>query len=218
MVLDMFLTGLLRVKCSAGYKDIRELWITDRELRTFFRWGLLCIFAPVIKHRVMQVKYAILQLFLQLEVMLEKLSDDEYNASIETLSGSSIGQHFRHVLECFQELGKGYHRGFVNYDLRKRDRNLETSRRFALRQMALIGDTLERPEKQLVLAMAAGEDDGIDVPTSYYRELVHNLDHTVHHMALMRIGVSAVSAIQLPEEFGVAYATIKYRANNSFSN
>lgn len=166
----------------------------------------------------MQVRYAILQLFIQLEAVLEQLSDEEYNTSIEALSRATIGQHFRHVIECYQELEKGYHRGFVNYEQRKRDHHLETNRRFALRQMALIGDMLEKPERPLVLITAMGEDVCVDVPTTYYRELIHNLDHTVHHMALMRIGLSAISAMQLPAAFGVAYATIKLRANSSYSN
>ncbi|MBN9382453.1 MAG: hypothetical protein J0H74_16915 [Chitinophagaceae bacterium] len=166
----------------------------------------------------MQVKNAILHLFLQLENLLEQLSDEQYNTSVEALSRATIGQHFRHVIECYQELEKGYHRGFVNYEQRKRDHNLETNRRFALRQMALVGDMLEKPERSLVLVADMGKEVYIDVPTTYYRELIHNLDHTVHHMALMRIGVSAVSAVLLPSAFGVAYSTIKFRESKSFSN
>jgi len=49
------------------------------------------------------------------------------------------------------------------------------------------------------------------IPSNYYRELAYNLEHTIHHMALIRVGVNEVSSIELPVEFGVAYSTVKYR-------
>jgi len=162
-----------------------------------------------------QLKDTILQLFLQLEEVLGQLSDEQYNTRIASLSGATIGQHYRHVIECYQELLKGYELGYVNYDRRKRDLRLETNRRLVLRQMALTGDSLEMPERQLVLVEALGENTHMEVPSSYYRELIHNLDHTIHHMALIRIGIEATAAIRVPEKFGVAWSTIKYRQNRS---
>ena len=72
---------------------------------------------------------------------------------------------------------------------------------------------LDRPAKSLLLQAAYDDssDDSITVETNYYREIVYNLEHTVHHMALIRVGVNEVSELELPEGFGVASSTIKYR-------
>jgi uncharacterized damage-inducible protein DinB len=162
----------------------------------------------------MQLSSAILPLFFQLADLLEQLSDEEYRQPMPVLSGATIGQHFRHVLECFQELERGYQDGDVNYDLRKRDRRLETDRAFAHRVMASIDSALRKPDKPLQLYAALEEGMEVSLSSTYYRELLHNLDHTVHHMALIKIGLSELPGIQVPDSFGVSHATIQHRSNN----
>ncbi|HEX8061527.1 MAG TPA: hypothetical protein VF473_11360, partial [Cyclobacteriaceae bacterium] len=52
------------------------------------------------------------------------------------------------------------------------------------------------------------------VETTYYRELVYNLEHAVHHMAVIKIAIRSTTLIDIPVDFGVAAATIKYRSHN----
>jgi hypothetical protein len=119
------------------------------------------------------------------------------------------------MIECLQELEKGYPEGLVNYDLRKRHLVLETDVDFARLQLATIGAVLDKPDKPLVLEATVEGGVQVRLASSYDRELHHHLDHMVHHMALIRVGLLALDPILLPESFGVAYATMRSRASQS---
>lgn len=150
----------------------------------------------------------------QLKELLKNLTDEQYSRSVAVLSGASIGQHIRHVIEFFQELEKGYKTGLVNYDGRKRNYTLETRRLVAIQELGGIETVVAKENKVLTLAADFGGEEGntCEVPTNYQRELAYNLEHTIHHMALLRIGVNEVATIELPENFGVAMSTLKYRS------
>ena len=101
----------------------------------------------------------------------------------------------------------------VNYEKRKRDYKIETEKDFAIRFLQEIYHRVERPNIDLVMRTEDYEDGTgiIDIPTNYYREIAYNLEHTIHHMALIRVGINEISNVVLSQEFGVAYSTIKYR-------
>lgn len=162
---------------------------------------------------ITQLTIPISGLLIQLQQLLQSLTDEEYAKGIKLLSGATIGQHTRHIIEFFFELNTGYRSGLVNYDERKRDYETETSRECAIAKLQLAIDQLEKEDKLLSL-IADYEDNSISpitIITNYRRELAYNLEHTVHHMALLKIGISALTSIALPANFGVALSTIKYR-------
>lgn len=146
----------------------------------------------------------------QISEMLEALTDEQYRRSLPVLSGASMGEHIRHVIEFFIELDRGYQTGQVNYDARRRDKAIERHRDVALEKLDLITSDLAKDNKVLLLTTDIS-DQQVLVTTNYERELIYNLEHAVHHMALMKIGISALTAFKLPETFGVASSTIKYR-------
>lgn len=151
----------------------------------------------------------------QLEALLEQLDDTQYRERLPILSNVSLGQHTRHILEFFLELEKGYETGLVDYDRRKRDQRIENSRVFAIGKLREVAGGLDKPNKEMTLAVDLDKDEmGLPssrVSSNYYRELVYNLEHTVHHMALLRIGIEAISGPALPDGFGVAVSTLKHR-------
>ena len=161
----------------------------------------------------MILKQPIQHVFVQLSESLKQLTDAEYSQPSKILFNATIGQHVRHIIELFLCLEKGYDEGFVNYERRKRDYRIETDKNVAAGLLKDIFRRIERENRDIVLE---AEDYGdvaeiVAIPSNYYRELAYNLEHTIHHMALIRVGINEVSAITLPDEFGVAYSTIKYR-------
>ncbi|QTE34826.1 hypothetical protein J3L18_16880 [Mucilaginibacter gossypii] len=161
----------------------------------------------------MQLKEPISNLLEQLQYVIDELSPLQYTQPVKLLSQSSIGQHTRHILEFFIELNKGYETGMVDYDKRVRNKAIEADKDFAVTTIRQVEANVQKPDKELLLQAEYGEGEAhsAQVFSNYYRELVYNLEHTVHHMALIRIGVNAVSDVVIPDEFGVAASTLKYR-------
>jgi hypothetical protein len=149
----------------------------------------------------------------QLAGALQQISDEEYRRPVNLLSLASIGQHVRHIIELFQCANEGHGSGVVNYENRKRDRRIETDRLFSIGLLKQIPGALQLHNKPLLMEAAYNDVDGplTRIPTNYYRELAYNLEHTIHHMALIRIALEHSCAQQLEASFGVAPATIQYR-------
>ena len=161
----------------------------------------------------MQLQQTVKSVFVQLSGSLHQLTDAQYVQPSKTLFNATIGQHVRHIIELFVCLEKGYETGLVNYEKRKRDLAIETDKDFANMLLQTIYTNLEKPNKKLLLESNYDEHSAetLTVTTNYYREIIYNLEHTVHHMALIRVGINEVSTIAVPEEFGVASSTIKHR-------
>ena len=159
------------------------------------------------------LKQSIQHVFVQLSESLNQLSNEEYVKPSKVLLNATIGQHVRHIIELFQCLEKGYDDGVVNYEKRKRDYQIESNKELACSLLKDIYQSIERPNKEIMLETEDYCDTMqlVSIPSNYYRELAYNIEHTIHHMALIRIGINEVSSVVLPEEFGVAYSTVKYR-------
>jgi hypothetical protein len=147
----------------------------------------------------------------QLLDLCRRLSPSEYARPLPVLSGYSVGTHVRHVLE-FYDLLLNHGAGPLSYDHRKHDRQLETCPAGTARKLETLLAGLDAlpPDGPLVLEtrLSPGNDAPVRVPSSYPRELLYNLEHAIHHMALIRIAVNSLyPALSLPESFGVAYAT-----------
>lgn len=142
--------------------------------------------------------------------LLIQLTNKEYTAPVGALSNATIGQHTRHIIELFQCLLTQYNTGIVNYDLRKRNSDIENDTNYAIACIKSIVKELDLPDKNIVLQSQL-KDDLLSIDSTYYRELYYNLEHCIHHQALIKVGLVDLKHIYTENEFGVAPSTIKYR-------
>ena len=144
-------------------------------------------------------------------VLLRDLPDGVYDRPSSLLSGATIGQHVRHIVEMYQGLLMGYDSSLVEYDKRKRDRSIETDRVFAETILIEIINNLNKTDKNLFVIYEL-EGREVKLQSNYHRELMYNMEHAIHHMALIKVAVIEMTDIILPKEFGVAPTTLQYRA------
>jgi len=146
----------------------------------------------------------------ELTVLLNQLSDTEYSKSCKALSNATIGEHTRHILEMFQCLQSDYDSGVLNYDKRQRNNRIQTETEFAKQCIIDIKAGLQSENKIMFLEQYI---DGLTtrIQSNYYRELLYNLEHCVHHQALIKVALLEFENISVDENFGVAQSTIEYR-------
>jgi len=148
----------------------------------------------------------------ELSLLLHKLHSGDYTHKSAMLGDTSIGQHVRHIIELTQSLLQGYTEGIVNYDARKRDIQIETEKDFAQHCIRQLSSSLYRPDKPLLLVQ--GNDMANTVSSYYYRELMYNTEHTIHHKALIRVALREMQLTLVGDDFGVAPSTIRYRKSH----
>jgi hypothetical protein len=157
------------------------------------------------------------QLSEQLESLtsvISSLTDEQFTRKSPLLGEASIGSHTRHIIELVQCACSGYVKGRVDYLNRSRDFALENDRLLALSALQQFDDALMLADKQLELAVENSEDPETNRPvvTTYYREIVYNTEHTIHHLALIKVALIEMQLQIVDPHFGMAYSTIKYKS------
>ncbi|MEX2511529.1 MAG: hypothetical protein WD398_01375 [Cyclobacteriaceae bacterium] len=155
-----------------------------------------------------------------ISALLENLTEDQYQYPSAFLSGASIGQHIRHIIEFYTCLTKAYMEdGPVNYDGRKRDHGLEKKPLEAINVIdqiiGCLGTKKIAGDTVLLANYTVNETQICSIPSSFQRELAYCLEHSIHHQALIKIGLfeQGLSELICPD-FGVAPSTIKFRVAN----
>ena len=152
----------------------------------------------------------------QLEDVVTQISAEDFTKPSPALSNSSVGQHLRHTLEFFICLESGFREGVINYDKRAHDKLIETDKFIALDAIRRIKDFVVATNKDVALRLDVGyerhTEDCVTIQTNYFRELTYNIEHAVHHMALIKIGVREIASyVTLSRDFGIAVSTLRHK-------
>ncbi len=152
-----------------------------------------------------------------LKKLLKSLNSTSFTFKCDSLFGSTIGMHFRHIIEfydcCFEQKEKG----IINYDLRNRNTALEQDINFGIITINKVIDSIHqlKHSKNENLILVSGlnkETKNNGVETSFYRELSYCMDHCIHHQSLIKIALLEQGLVHLIDKnFGVAFSTQKYR-------
>jgi uncharacterized damage-inducible protein DinB len=152
----------------------------------------------------------------EISLLLQQMESKNYTKPLHFLSAASIGQHVRHILEFYQCLLAAEQTGVVNYDSRKRNLTIETNTDFAQQQIEEIIHSLTKINLTQPIELEGNytheKNTNTSISTTFGRELAYCLEHSIHHQALIKIGLKELNLEQLiSENFGVAPATIRYK-------
>lgn len=140
--------------------------------------------------------------------LIKLLKNDEYTKAYKPAFQSTIGAHFRHVLEHYRCFFVQITKSNFCYDLRARDQSLECDPQYALETINGLSNDIRGLESREL-----GENFTIDdaqtlapISTTINRELLFLQSHAAHHYAI--IGAMTRAFGNKPDEnFGVAIAT-----------
>ncbi len=164
-----------------------------------------------------QILLANREILNQLIHLCENINPVQYCKELSLLSQNTIGKHMRHIIEFYDILIEAYKENKpLSYDHRVHCSETEASLVLALQRLrkALNWVESEQPTKELILVVSYDSEgkNSVSIPSSIDRELIYNIEHAIHHMAIIRIAIEKeFPDIKLHKNFGIAYSTIRYR-------
>lgn len=154
------------------------------------------------------------ELITQLIEVSSKLSNEEFTRPVQLLQGNSVGKHTRHIIEFYGCLLYGYETGTVNYDAREHNALLENDKTLTINALQNIKDQLNNfTEKPLTLLFNFSDNSEKEnsINTTFERELLYNIEHVLHHAAIIKIAlINCFPLLLIPENFGIAYSTVRF--------
>ncbi|MBI1221140.1 MAG: hypothetical protein GC180_00940 [Bacteroidetes bacterium] len=162
------------------------------------------------------INRALLEVQSQLEYLTDQLPEGTYAESLDILNGNSIGKHCRHILEAFENMESGLPNGTVDYENRKRQIIYEVDPDAFIERLAKLIRNLSKAEKSTPLKVRhepfPDQLDAQEFKSSLGRELLFNMEHMIHHMAIIRLAATHQNLDNcLLPEFGIAFSTLNYQ-------
>ncbi|GJE87762.1 hypothetical protein PsYK624_038450 [Phanerochaete sordida] len=171
-------------------------------------------------HRLLEVSRVVLQQAVDL-VDNDLASDDQLSIHSQYMPGSTIGKHLRHARDHFwllmdaMEAQPPY---VLNYDVRSRNRPMETSRRAAHDALIECITRLEQVVPKLKMDQPVTLNAVTPYPqtmqSTFGRELWFGSLHAVHHWSMVRV-ICGELGIRLDESFGFAPSTLVHQGTEA---
>ncbi|MGH9536357.1 MAG: hypothetical protein ACRD3H_00450 [Terriglobales bacterium] len=153
-------------------------------------------------------------------IFLDRIGEESYAIPLERPEmgkpASSLGAHYRHVLDHFLCLAEGIRTGQVDYDQRRRNSQLESSPACArlvteglIDELGQLPAELLQRECAVIYSVGYGETDAQAVRSNLGREVMFCVGHAIHHFAILKLLCAGIG-VMLPYEFGIAPSTLKH--------
>jgi hypothetical protein len=152
----------------------------------------------------------------QMTDLLGKIAPETYSQPLPIFNGSSIGQHFRHIVDFYGCLNRGIADGRVDYAQRQRDPRVETEPDHAAQTLFDFLGQLEITDEFAAVEVVADFSSELNetrpvVLSTVGREMMYAYDHAVHHLAMIKMGLKAAApALEIDKNLGVAPSTVKH--------
>lgn len=161
--------------------------------------------------------------------LVGNVTDEQYTKIVTPYASSSMGAHFRHILDMFHALKNSYQTAtsvvntdaltVVDYDYRRRGAAVEDQRTVALDELKEIKSWMRVLGKNLSTFGNVGvriktevtlqDTQSVELDSSIFRELIFISSHAVHHYALITV-IAKLQNISVNDSIGLAPATVSY--------
>jgi hypothetical protein len=151
----------------------------------------------------------------ELITLVEQLPDCAFQGKSASVVGlkSSIGEHVRHCLDHLKSLQRGVVTGRIDYHHRERGASVERDSVEAMNYLRdaqyefqrLPHELLDRPVE--VCDFVSTELPPQVFASTFGREVLYALTHTIHHQAILRVLASA-AGVGVAEPFGYSPSTL----------
>jgi len=146
--------------------------------------------------------------------LLSRTGEPVYlDTTLDPCYGSSIGHHVRHILDHVRNLAQSP--SLIDYESRHRGESCERSLADALRRISTLQAALGAPHFTTtppaticISALPAAGMQPITLSSTIERECLYVIDHTVHHLAMIRTLLNRAGQ-SCPESLGLAAGTPK---------
>lgn len=164
--------------------------------------------------------------------LISALSDEQYVHIASPYVSSSIGMHFRHVVDMYSALMTSdscqQETDIVDYDVRRRGALIEDRRDIAIKELRSLerwimnlsdseiascdSDAIVKQKQQsisLKSEVTLSDSCSVIVESSLIRELIFVGSHAVHHYALISV-IAKLQGVALNDSLGIAPATATF--------